>query len=572
MHPHEASERNEARGQDSLNEQRRIHSVRRGLEGIVRRVLPFARRSPESKVWADAYRLSVDAVRFNVPSYSGLFDSLRVFRHQPLDHDRPSLRLVHILNGLSREGLVQCTMHHTTTDASYMCLSYVWDYPPLFRHIDRSPSIELRNNRLGVILINGRHHLVRENLLNFLQMAQQVGSRDPDAFDLTVPLWIDALCINQYNDSERNHQVAQMGAIYSRAVCVQVWLGKLPQQALYEIDTDPLRTGQAPAEALLQHWTLAVCSGDFEFRSMALRYKFDKLMSTYVLQNPYWERAWIVQEVALAQKLTFWLHNVRMDKAIIRSIASHVRKSPSLALTRTWSKSDYSHFYDHEPGLSQKIRHASLLSLLDRFSEKKCTNPLDRVFSLLSLCSTGIERIQVNYAMSAAKLTGEVLKNDTGPHCICNALIVTRALQVGRNGYGDSIVQVGKLRVPWLEFILPSTALQDIRFPPPPAQRSLLGLVNDLPDRTIDFSTVCPSAGIQSFASQWDLLFAPDARHFRAIPADAAATMYAVRMSLDCVKVMLSSRVYRCKRVKLPAPSDKDLVRLQYEESSVGRT
>ncbi|PMD67529.1 HET-domain-containing protein, partial [Hyaloscypha bicolor E] len=38
-------------------------------------------------------------------------------------------------------------------------------------------------------------------------------------------LWIDALCINQKDVKERNHQVTQMGLIYSQAESVIVWLG-----------------------------------------------------------------------------------------------------------------------------------------------------------------------------------------------------------------------------------------------------------------------------------------------------------------------------------------------------------
>tara|TARA_R110002060_G_scaffold37273_5_gene48340 strand:+ start:236 stop:670 length:435 start_codon:yes stop_codon:yes gene_type:complete len=38
-------------------------------------------------------------------------------------------------------------------------------------------------------------------------------------------LWIDAICINQNDESERNHQVTQMGQIFSRASRVLAWLG-----------------------------------------------------------------------------------------------------------------------------------------------------------------------------------------------------------------------------------------------------------------------------------------------------------------------------------------------------------
>lgn len=38
-------------------------------------------------------------------------------------------------------------------------------------------------------------------------------------------LWVDALCINQSNSQERNHQVALMALIYRRAIGVLIWVG-----------------------------------------------------------------------------------------------------------------------------------------------------------------------------------------------------------------------------------------------------------------------------------------------------------------------------------------------------------
>jgi hypothetical protein len=37
-------------------------------------------------------------------------------------------------------------------------------------------------------------------------------------------LWIDALCINQRHDQERNHEIQQMGRTYQSAAEVIVWL------------------------------------------------------------------------------------------------------------------------------------------------------------------------------------------------------------------------------------------------------------------------------------------------------------------------------------------------------------
>ncbi|KAF2822828.1 HET-domain-containing protein [Ophiobolus disseminans] len=40
-----------------------------------------------------------------------------------------------------------------------------------------------------------------------------------------VPLWVDALCINQYDEEELNEQVVKMALIYGKASKVDIWLG-----------------------------------------------------------------------------------------------------------------------------------------------------------------------------------------------------------------------------------------------------------------------------------------------------------------------------------------------------------
>ena len=114
--------------------------------------------------------------------------SNEIFYHDPFDHAKPSNRLVQLLPELSADGQIQCAITHTTVDATYRCLSYRWGAP--------SPS--------DVILINNKTFNVRQNLLDFLSMA-----REND--EGRKIYWIDALCINQMNTMERNHQVAQMG-------------------------------------------------------------------------------------------------------------------------------------------------------------------------------------------------------------------------------------------------------------------------------------------------------------------------------------------------------------------------
>jgi hypothetical protein len=127
------------------------------------------------------------------------------YRHAPLDHTTASIRLIHLQPDLSKDGPVEYAISLDTTGASYTCLSYRWGAP--------EPN--------GVIRVDGKLFRVRQNLLDFLHIARQNK-------DATKVYWIDALCIDQSNVLERNHQIAQMGQIYSSAACVHVWLGARP--------------------------------------------------------------------------------------------------------------------------------------------------------------------------------------------------------------------------------------------------------------------------------------------------------------------------------------------------------
>ena len=56
--------------------------------------------------------------------------------------------------------------------------------------------------------------------------------RDLSSYLLPRLLWIDSICIDQDNSSEKTAQVKLMGQIYSRASFVAVWLGSSDTQDL----------------------------------------------------------------------------------------------------------------------------------------------------------------------------------------------------------------------------------------------------------------------------------------------------------------------------------------------------
>lgn len=120
------------------------------------------------------------------------------------------------------------------------------------------------------------------NLLSFLEMAAQ---HFPDQV-----FWIDALCINQFDDDEKSVQVQRMGSIYENATDVLIWLGRHEGiEALFEWAGEPRsKMGQAMDHLPVQRMPRRLHSCVLD-----------------LARHPYWRRAWVRQEMMLAK--TIWL-------------------------------------------------------------------------------------------------------------------------------------------------------------------------------------------------------------------------------------------------------------------------
>lgn len=102
-------------------------------------------------------------------------------------------------------------------------------------------------------------------------------------------LWVDALCIDQNNTMERNHQVKQMGTIYKKAKRVLAWLGR------------PKNLGEVQiAPSILDFLDQYPFKLGLEF-SGTPKEKWMELMA--LCELPYWRRLWIVQEIGLAAEI-----------------------------------------------------------------------------------------------------------------------------------------------------------------------------------------------------------------------------------------------------------------------------
>ncbi|KAE9379554.1 HET-domain-containing protein, partial [Stipitochalara longipes BDJ] len=124
------------------------------------------------------------------------------FIYRPLSHSSKDVRLLLLLSSKNFGDPVVCELKHSSLEEApqYEALSYVWG----------------ETNASEPIQLHGQEVTVRQNLLDALRHLR---------CDRERTLWVDAICIDQENVLERNHQVGQMGFIYGFASRVISWLG-----------------------------------------------------------------------------------------------------------------------------------------------------------------------------------------------------------------------------------------------------------------------------------------------------------------------------------------------------------
>ncbi|KAH8784400.1 heterokaryon incompatibility protein-domain-containing protein, partial [Hyaloscypha finlandica] len=177
------------------------------------------------------------------------------------------IRLLYLEPKASGE-IINCALKHAKLSnlPKYEALSYMWG--PKDVRTEHSISIDNSN------------FCVRENLWLALQHLRL-------ETEIRV-LWIDAICINQHETQERNHQVSQMGIIFKQAAMVIVWLGDAD-------DTSALAFRFiCPVEGRAY-----IVQTDDSATLLEENNKL-KVIETIFLKD-YWRRLWIIQEFLMAR-------------------------------------------------------------------------------------------------------------------------------------------------------------------------------------------------------------------------------------------------------------------------------
>jgi len=130
------------------------------------------------------------------------------YRYSPLSPGNDSIRLLRLMPHTDETADIHCELFEYSLQNNcqgthlYEALSYAWGNPdeklPIFIN-KRSVNIPIN---LCAALLQLRNHSIERIL------------------------WVDALCINQDNQQEKEHQIQLMARIYSQANRLLVWLGE----------------------------------------------------------------------------------------------------------------------------------------------------------------------------------------------------------------------------------------------------------------------------------------------------------------------------------------------------------
>jgi hypothetical protein len=207
-------------------------------------------------------------------------DSYHDDLYQPLNASLHEVRLLHV-GGSSGSRHLTCELRTVSLLADllpdYETISYCWG----------------ERTKTKSIKINGQARKVPISAVEAL-----VRMRFPAANRV---LWIDAICINQEDSTEKAHQVAMMYDIYSKGRRNLIWLGKEVDSTWQSIKALEIILQDAKEETReLENFYNTVCGKTTKFRVASRGFQISRrrLESTLhsvsqIYKRPWFKRLWV---------------------------------------------------------------------------------------------------------------------------------------------------------------------------------------------------------------------------------------------------------------------------------------
>ncbi|KAH7073309.1 heterokaryon incompatibility protein-domain-containing protein [Paraphoma chrysanthemicola] len=281
------------------------------------------------------------------------------YRYKRLNYERgQEIRLVRLHPAMNQYERLTCDIFHVNIADKpvYEALSYTW----ATEDGDSSLSESIRDR------VSGTDIAITKNCEAALRYLRLKGSNRV--------FWIDAIAINQNDDSERSHQVNFMSMIYSTASQVLMFLGH----------------ESADANRVLEYLKGAPPSNVWEHIS-----NVEQDVRLF-LRRHYFSRVWALQEIALAKLVTLVVGNLTLPWTT--TTIDLVRKLRTAIRTVTLTPS----LLHWQPG-SELGR--DLLDVLHRSRSCSATDPRDKVYAVLGLVQHDVAKnFSVDYSMTPGQV------------------------------------------------------------------------------------------------------------------------------------------------------------------------
>ncbi|KAI8623732.1 heterokaryon incompatibility protein-domain-containing protein [Xylariaceae sp. FL1651] len=333
-----------------------------------------------------------------------------LFKHRPLQESR-EIRVIDLLPG-SGEDKICCSMQHTqlgSFECPFEALSYTWGDP----------------KSIAMICIDDAPFPVRDNLRAALWHL-----RRPDR---PRTLWIDALCINQQDNEEKSFQVQLMSSIYAAATTVIVWLGTSADDSDIAMDflSGDISASDEKSETISSVAGNGIDALGSDIRQLSIgskegasrahhdATKEDRIWEAVrnLASRPYWSRAWVLQEVAVAKtdpilvcghRTAAW-KSLSTERFSTQGVRFTFLSPENVARIRTGYRTAAIFMVrDEYRKRSGGIDLDRLLMLTLTF---EATDPVDKIFALVGLSTDSTKRaVLPDYSKSPAQVYTEAAR------------------------------------------------------------------------------------------------------------------------------------------------------------------
>jgi len=296
----------------------------------------------------------------------------------------------------------------------YEAVSYTWGAPTPKRQI----------------VCSGKAIYIRMNLFQALKNIRRK--------DRIRRIWVDAICINQFDIPERNQHVQRMDSVFAGADRVLVWLGEeSSEEGDRVLDVLPVWLALYPPHidwfAAKIEWYTSSPTFSFSSKGLSkeavewLSYQQTHLMHLlHIFARRWWRRKWVIQEVVQSKEALIICGQEEISWAAISSYFNADQDKFSLwhdSLARIYDKHPDKAFVNHaNDGIFHSRQLArlaanfhgpdalSLWNVVFETNDFKCTEPRDNLFSLFAIAadvrsSAKIDLLHVDYSNSIRKIS-----------------------------------------------------------------------------------------------------------------------------------------------------------------------